>query len=54
MDIPLILTSTPVELQGKLSVNTGLGMMMSCVSWPPTLGRDTNFCGQFLLHLYPF
>ena len=27
----------------QLSVNTGLGMMLSCISRPPTLGRDTIF-----------
>ena len=59
MAIPLILTSTLVELQGKVSVNMGLGMMLSCFSWPHTLGRDTIFLwtiftppSPFFKHLY--
>ena len=54
MAIPLILTSTSVELQGKLSVNTGFGMMLSCVSWPPTLGRDTIFLCTIFTPPLPF
>ena len=54
MAIPLILTSTSVQLQGKLSVNTGLGMMLSCVLWPPTLGRDTIFLWTIFTPPLPF
>ena len=54
MAIPLILTSTSVELRGKLLVNTGLGTMLSCISWPPTLGRDTIFLWTIFTPPLPF
>ena len=54
MAIPLISTSTSVELQGKVSVNMGLGMMLSCFSCPHTLGRDTIFLWTIFTPPLPF
>ena len=57
MAILLILTPTPVELQGKLSADTGLGMMLSYMA--PYFGKGyqffvDNFYSTFTLfkHLY--
>ena len=54
MAILLILTSTSVELQGKVLVNMGLGMMLSCFSWPHTLGRDNIFLWTIFTPPLPF
>ena len=42
-----------IYIGGKLSVNTCLGMM-SCVSWPPTLGRNTIFLWTIFTPPLPF